>query len=100
MNAYLVERFLPGVSEAELRAGLERVQAACTELSAEGMPIRYEGSMFLALEETCFCRFRSERADTAVAANERAQLPFARVTPAIVIAPDDLAGADAREIRQ
>ena len=61
MNSYLVERYLPGFSEADLRAALERVQAACAELSAAGMPIRYGGSLFLALEETCFCRFDSDR---------------------------------------
>jgi hypothetical protein len=89
VNSYLVERYLPGFSEADLRAALERVQTACAELSAAGTPIRYGGSLFLALEETCFCRFDSERAETAAEANERAQFPFARITPTIVIVPEE-----------
>lgn len=92
MNSYLVERYLPGLSEVDLRAALQRVRATCEELSAGGAPIRYAGSMFLALDETCFCRFDSDSAEVAAEANERAQFPFARITPAIVIAPSE-AGA-------
>ncbi len=87
MNSYLVERYLPGLAEADLRVALGRVQAVCAELSAAGTPIRYGGSTFLALEETCFCRFDTERAETAAQANERARFPFARITEAIVIEP-------------
>ena len=89
MNSYLVERYLPGFSEADLRVAIGRVQVACAELSAAGTPVRYGGSLFLALEETCFCRFDSEHAETAATANERAQFPFARITPTVVIAPEE-----------
>ena len=90
MNSYLVERYLPGLAEADLRAALGRVKAVCAELSAAGTPIRYGGSTFLALEETCFCRFDTERADTAAQANELARFPFARITEAIVIEPQSV----------
>jgi uncharacterized protein DUF4242 len=85
MNSYLVERYLPGVSEAEVRAGVSRVRAACAELSAEGSAVRYAGSTFLPLEEACFCRFDSDRSETVAEANERAQFPFARITAGISI---------------
>lgn len=93
MNSYLVERYLPGFSEADLRAALERVQAVCAELSAAGTPIRYGGSTFLALEETCFCRFDTQSAKTAAEANEQAQFSFARITEAIVIEPQGAAAS-------
>ena len=89
MHAYLVERYIPGLSEAELRSGLKRVQAACDEASAQGNQIRYRGSMFLALEETCFCWFDSDRREMAAKVNELAQMPFARITDAVVILPDE-----------
>ena len=87
MNAYLVERYLPGLSEAELRTRLERAEAACAELGAAGVEIRYCGSMFLPLEEACFCRFDSDHPEAVAEVNERARLPFARITRGVAIGP-------------
>ncbi len=88
MNAYLVERYLPGVSEAELRAGLARADAACAELRVAGTEIRYLGSIFLPLEEACFCRFDGARSEAVAEVNERARLAFARITAGVAIAPE------------
>lgn len=88
MNSYLVERYLPGLAEADIRAGLARAQAACAEFSAAGTEIRYVGSIFLPLEEACFCRFDSDFPETIVEVNQRAQLAFARITTGVAIAPD------------
>ena len=87
MNSYLVERYLPGVSEAELRSALDRLTEACAELSSRGNPIRYIGSMFLAAEETCFCRLDSDSPETAAEANAIARLPYARITAGLAITP-------------
>ncbi len=94
MNSYLVERYLPGLAEVEVRRGLQRAQAACEELTAAGTAIRYVGSMFLPLEEACFCRFDSEHADAVAEVNERAQVPFARITVGVAISPADTATRD------
>jgi hypothetical protein len=79
-----------------VRSALERVQGACAELSAAGSAIRYVGSILLPVEEACFCRFDSDRPETVAEANKRAELPFARITPGLAIAPggDARAGAD------
>lgn len=90
MNAYLVERYLPGLSEAEVRAALGRAEAACAELCAAGTEIRYRGSIFLALEESCFCRFDSDRPEAVAEVNHRAHLAFARISPGIAIEPSSL----------
>lgn len=87
MNSYLVERYLPGLAEADIRAGLTRAQAACAELSAAGSRIRYVGSIFLPLEEACFCRFDSDRPEAVVEVNQRAQLAYARITAGVAITP-------------
>lgn len=87
MYAYLVERYLPGLSEADVRAALSRAEAACAELRSAGTEICYRGSIFLALEEACFCRFDSERAEAVTEVNERAQLAFARISPVVAIEP-------------
>ena len=88
MNSYLVERYLPGLSEAEVRAGLARAQSACADLRTAGIEVRYLGSIFLPLEEACFCRFDGDRQEAVAAVNERAGLPFARITAGVAIAPD------------
>ncbi len=90
MNAYLVERYLPGLSEADVRAALSRAEAACAELCAAGTEIRYRGSIFLGLEEACFCRFDSDRPEAVAEVNHRAQLAFARISPGIAIEPSSL----------
>ena len=89
MNSYLVERYLPGLSEADVRAGLSRANAACAELRAAGTEIRYLGSIFLPLEEACFCRLDGDRPEAVVEVHERAQLAFARITPGVAIGPDE-----------
>ncbi len=90
MHAYLVERYLPGLSEADVRAGLSRAEVACAALRAAGSEIHYRGSIFLALEEACFCRFDSERAEAVTEANQRAGLAFARISPGVAIEPSSL----------
>ena len=87
VNAYLVERYLPGLSEADVRAAVGRGEAACAELRAAGTEIRYRGSIFLGPEEACFCRFDSDRAEAVSEVNQRAQFAFARITPAVAIEP-------------
>ena len=87
MNAYLVERYLPGMSAAEVRAGLARADAVCAELRAGGTEIEYLGSIFLPLEEACFCRFDGDRPEAVADVNERAQLPYARITAGVAIGP-------------
>jgi uncharacterized protein DUF4242 len=87
VNAYLVERYLPGMSEAEVSAALRRADAACAELRADGTDIWYRGSIFLALEEACFCRFDADRAEAVTEVNHRAQLAFARISPGTAIEP-------------
>ncbi len=94
MNSYLVERYLPGLAEAEVRTGLERARVACEELSLAGTAIRYRGSLFLPLEEACFCRFDSENVDAVAEVNERARVPYARITLGVAISPADLTTRD------
>ena len=87
MNSYLVERYLPGVSEAELRRGLDRAQATCAELRAGGAEVRYLGSIFLPLEEACFCRFDGDSEEVIAEVNRRAELAFARITAGVTVLP-------------
>lgn len=53
------------------------------------MEIRYIGSIFMPLEEACFCRFDSDSREAVVEVNGRAKLDFARVTPGVAIVPEE-----------
>ena len=88
MRSYLVERYLPGLGLDALRAALRRAQRACAELTAAGAPVRYRGSMFLPDEEACFCRFEADSPEMVARANELADVPFARITLALALAPE------------
>ena len=90
MHAYLVERYLPGLSEADVRTALSRAEATCAELRAAGTEIQYRGSIFLALEEACFCRFDADRPEAVTEVNQRAGLAFARISPGIAIEASSL----------
>jgi hypothetical protein len=90
VETYLVERYLPGLSHAELVEAAARASAAGADLAAEGMPVRYLGSFFLDSEESCFCEFEGPSAEAVELANRRAGVPFARVVPVQRISPGDL----------
>jgi hypothetical protein len=45
MITYVVERRLPGVAAGDLTAAATRARDAADQLSREGMPIRYLGSV-------------------------------------------------------
>jgi|SRR6516225_7485035 hypothetical protein len=89
MNSYLVERYLPGLSEPEVRAAIGRLQIICSEWSEAGIPIRYLGSILLPVEEACFCRFDSDGPETVADASAQAQLAFARITLGLAISPEE-----------
>ncbi len=80
---YLVERYLPGASGDDAVAAAERVAAATEQLAAEGISVRYLGSTFIPADETCFCEFEARSREPVEWANERANVPFARILPAV-----------------
>jgi hypothetical protein len=80
---YLVERYLPGLTAAELPELAARLATAATEA---GEDVLYLGSTFLADEESCFCQFEASSADAVERACARAGIPFARVRPCVSVA--------------
>jgi hypothetical protein len=87
MTAYLVERYLPGMSEAQASAAVRRAPAACAELTAAGRRVRYLGSILMPSDEACFCRFDADSEETVARVNELAGIPFARITEAHIVLP-------------
>jgi hypothetical protein len=84
---YVVERYLPGLSRADLLPRLSRLEPVLEELRGEGSVVRYLGSTIVLEDEACFCEFESP-SETAVAeANRRAAVPFDRIVPAVLVQP-------------
>lgn len=79
MKKYLVERYLPDVTDGQLDEAGERLAAAAERLAADGLEVRYVGSTFVPEEESCFCRFESADADGVERVCAEAGLSFARV---------------------
>jgi hypothetical protein len=83
MGFYLVERYLPGASRDDLASAATRIAAVAAQMDAEGIRVRYRGSSFIPDEETCFCEFEAPSIDEVEWANERAQVPYARILHAV-----------------
>jgi hypothetical protein len=84
---YVVERYLPGLSRADLLPRLARLEPVIEDLRQSGVEVRYLGSTIVLEDEACFCQFDSP-SETAVAeANRRADLPFDRIVPALLVQP-------------
>jgi hypothetical protein len=79
MTAYLLERYLPGLSSDELALTAARVASVTAEVAATGIAIRYLGSTLVPADEACLCCFEAGSAAAVAAMNERAGAPFARI---------------------
>jgi len=80
---YLVERYLAGATSDDVASAAERVQTATDQMTAEGIAVQYLGGTFIPADETCFCEFAAPSRDAVEWANERANVPFARILPAV-----------------
>ena len=90
MPQYLVERHLPGITEAQLGAAAARARSTAAALSQEGTPVRYLRSTFVPMEEKCYCLFEGASAEAVERAQVRAELPFDRMVEAGRLAAEDL----------
>jgi hypothetical protein len=79
MGGFIVERYWPGVTEADVR------QAAAVWRAAAGAEIRYLGSILMPGDEVVLFRFDAVSAQQVVASGERAGLRCDRVVPAVFV---------------
>ena len=84
---YVVERYLPGLSRAELLPRLAGLELVIEELREEGLAVRYLGSTIVLQDEACFCQFEASSVTVVTEANRRADLPFDRIVPAVLVQP-------------
>ena len=78
----MVERYATRVDSDVFTAAIHR---AADELTEQGVPVRYLGSVYVPEEECSFCCFEAHDAEAVREANRRAGVEFWRVVRAEVI---------------
>ena len=89
---YVVERYLPGLSRANLLPRLSRLEPVTQDLCERGLEVRYLGSTIVLEDEACFCQFEGFSVAAVTEANRRADLPFDRIVPAVLVQPTHRSG--------
>ena len=82
-SRFVVERYVPGLTIADLRSAEPRFRRAATALRRSGHPARYLGSMLIEAEETCFSVFEADAVESVAEVNRLAGLPFDRIVPVV-----------------
>ena len=82
MAEYLVELYVSRTDAAAARRFAIDAQRAAEELTGEGTPVRYERSIFVPDDETCFHLYEAESAEAVREVVRRAKLPCGRIAEA------------------
>jgi hypothetical protein len=90
MARYMVERYLPGITDDQLVAAATRAKQTGADMTAAGTPVRYLRSTFLPAEEKCYCLFEGSSKEAVEKAQERADIPFEQVHEAAFVTAEDL----------
>jgi hypothetical protein len=78
---YVAECFWAGVQPSDLISLDERAAASAAALSADGVTIRYLGSLVMREDEVVLCRFEGPESAVRLVV-ERARIPFERILEA------------------
>jgi hypothetical protein len=83
----MVERSLPGIPMDQLAAAQQRAIKTSEEMSAGGTPVRYIRSTYVPESGQCMCLFEADDAQQVKTLNEKANIPYQRVVPAMDLTP-------------
>lgn len=88
MPFYVVQRDLPGVTPEALQSAGLRAKSCCTEMTAEGKPIRWIRSFFLPETAQTHCYFEAPSRSAVEEANQRARIPFTQIVEVVEMTPE------------
>jgi hypothetical protein len=83
MAVYMVERDLKGIAMHDLAAAQKSAIATAEAMRGEGSDVHYMHSSFVPGDGRCMCFFEGASADQVKALNDRAGLPYNRITEAL-----------------
>jgi hypothetical protein len=87
MTVFMVERDLKGIAMEDLAGAQKAAIATAAAMRSEGSEVRYMHSSFVPGDGRCMCFFEGENAEQVTALNDRAGLPYHRVTEALDLRP-------------
>jgi hypothetical protein len=87
LRQYLVERYVPGATDQDLRAVSNGLSRVAEELAAAGESVRYLGSTLVPAEESCFSWFEGPSEDVVRRVLDAAALPYARILATDALLP-------------
>jgi hypothetical protein len=87
--SYLVESYLPRGSGGERSARERRARSAAEELTRDGTPVSFEGSIHVPEDEICFFTFGAASGREAAIVAQRAGLGPLRIVEAIASSESD-----------
>jgi len=87
MTFFLAERELPNSSPDKIQMQLRVVVSHCQDLTAQGKPVHYVGSIYLPGDARVLSLFEASEAGDVRDVNEAAQLPFTRIVAAFQLVP-------------
>lgn len=88
MPSYFVETYLSRTSAGELAACEQRARSAARELTQEETRVRFDRSINIPEDETCFFVFEAATSGDAALAAERARLNAIRIVEVFSSEPD------------
>lgn len=80
-KAFLVERYVPGITGAQLAEVERRLRRAVRDLAGAGAKIRLVSSAFVPAEEVVLSVFEASAEETVIEANTRCGAHIDRVQP-------------------
>lgn len=87
MSVFMVERDLKGIAMEDLAAAQKAAIATAAAMRDEGARVQYLHSSFVPGDGRCMCFFAADSAHEVQALNDRAGLPYHRVTEALDLRP-------------
>jgi hypothetical protein len=88
MAFYVVQRDLPGITPEALQSAGMRAKTCCAEMTSEGQPVRWVRSFYLPETAQTHCYFEAPSRVAVEEANNRARIPFTRITEVVEMTPD------------
>jgi hypothetical protein len=87
MSVFMVQRSLKDIPMDQLAAAQQRAIATAEEMRGAGESVRYIRSAFVPDTGQCMCLFDAQSAEQVSRLNEKADIPFDRVVPALDLSP-------------
>ena len=91
-RAYLVERYVPGITWAEVVDAAARTEHEAVALRSNGDALEWRGSWLIPGDEAVFCLFEAESADVVREAHRRAGVAVSRVVEISVLSAQASSG--------